>query len=273
MQIREMRMMGPGVTRRKERRMLRSLFKLVLALVLSLVMATATPALAHQPFFEEEDIKADNPWQIEDPTVSTAIYATLDSPADVDYFTFQGEAKQAILLQMTIPQIEGQEQFAPAMALMGPGLPATELPAVVERPLSGGAVLLPPPSGLATTFFEPFSQTSYWERQEERVALPEDGSYLVAVWHQEGQVGRYVFVVGDKEQLGGDLTFPLKMRSYWTPVGSEATTQRPPLACVVLPGAFLAVAFAFLAFLFVVRQRRRRRPQGGAGTSEQVGAG
>jgi hypothetical protein len=258
---------------RTERPILRRSFRAALVVALSLAMGTAASALAHQPFFEEEDIKADNPWQIEDPTVSTAIYATLDSPADVDYFTFRGEANQSILLQMTIPQIEGQEQFAPVMALMGPALPATDLPAMVERPLSGGAVLLPPLSGPATTFFEPFSKTSYWERQEERVTLPEDGSYLVAVWHQEGQVGRYVFVVGDKEQLGGDLTFPLKMRNYWTPVGSEAPTQGPPVACVVLPGAFLAVAVALGTFLFVVRQRRKRRPQQSAGKSEQVGAG
>lgn len=216
----------------------------------------AGPMLAHQPFFEEDDIKADNPWEIEDPTVSTAVYATLDSPTDVDYFAFEGQADQTILLQLTIPQIEGQEEFAPAMALMGPGLPLAELPALVERRADGGALLLPPTPGPATTFFEPFSRTSYWERQEERVTLPADGSYVVAAWHERGEVGRYVFVVGDKEELGGDLTFPIKMRSYWTPVGSTAAAAPQfPIVCLVLPLVVVGEAIAFTLW-FAVRRRR-----------------
>jgi hypothetical protein len=50
------------------------------------------------------------------------------------------------------------------------------------------------------------------------VTLPAGGQYVVAVWHPDGQVGRYTFVIGEKEKLGGDLAFPIKMRSYWTPV-------------------------------------------------------
>jgi glycerol-3-phosphate acyltransferase PlsY len=194
-------------------------YALMLSLILT-VFATA-PALAHRPYFEEEDIGPEEPWPVDDPTISTAIYATLESATDVDYFTFEGQAGQVILLALTIPQIEGQDDFAPSLALTGPGLPKAELPGHVIRPEDTGALEIAPPSGPAPTFFEPFSRTSYWDRQEERVTLPADGRYMVAVWHPEGQVGRYVFVVGDKERLGGDPTFPLKMRDYWTPVGSS----------------------------------------------------
>jgi len=180
----------------------------------------AAPALAHRPYFEEEDIGPDEPWPVDDPTISTAIYATLESATDVDYFTFEGQAGQVILLALTIPQIEGQADFAPTLALMGPGLPKADLPDRVVRPDDAGALEIAPPPGPAPTFFEPFSRTSYWDRQEERVTLPSAGPYVVAVWHPEGQVGRYVFVVGDKERPGGDPVFPLKMRDYWTPVES-----------------------------------------------------
>lgn len=102
----------------------------LLAVTLATILATtlAAPALAHQPFFEEEDIKADSPWVVDDPTISTAVYATLESATDVDYFAFEGQAGQAILLQTTIPQIEGQEEFAPHMVLLGPGLPTAKAP-------------------------------------------------------------------------------------------------------------------------------------------------
>jgi hypothetical protein len=198
-----------------------------LVLVLIAMFILAARAAAHRPYFEEKDITAAAPWPLDDPTISTVVYATLENGSDVDYFAFEGRAGQRILLEMVIPQIVGQENFAPIMALLGPGLPAAALPAMVERPAGSGALLLPPPSGPASTFFEPFSRTSYWERQSQRVTLPADGRYLVAVWHPEGEVGRYGFVIGDKERPGGDLAFGRKLRRYWVPV---STPTPAPLA-------------------------------------------
>ncbi len=198
-----------------------------LLLVLMAMFISAARAAAHRPYFEEKDTTAAAPWLLDDPTISTVVYATLENGTDVDYFAFKGQAGQRILLEVVIPQIAGQEDFAPVMALFGPGLPVVALPARVERPPESGALLLPPPSGPASTFFEPFSRTSYWQRQSQRVTLPESGRYLVAVWHPEGQPGRYGFVIGDKERPGGDLAFRRKLRSYWTPVPTPTPTVVP----------------------------------------------
>ena len=194
----------------------------VAGLVLLLLALSAVPASAHRPYFEETDITADKPWFVSDPTISTAIYATLDTRSDVDYYAFDGRKGQRILLSLTIPQIAGQEQFAPEMALLGPGLGAASLPARVVNATGSGVQLVPALKGEAKSFYEPFSRTSYWERQEERVALPADGRYVVAVWHTDGAVGRYTFVIGDKERPGGDPAFGRKLRSYWTPVPEPA---------------------------------------------------
>ena len=131
-----------------------------------------------------------------------------------------GSKGQSILLSITIPQIKGQENFTPTMALMGPGLPPGDLPKQVIKSQDTGVLILPSPMN-ATAFFEPFSRTSYWTRQEQYVRLPANGSYSVAIWDDNGQVGRYVFVIGDREIPGGDLAFPLKMRNYWTPVNQS----------------------------------------------------
>lgn len=122
----------------------------------------------------------------------------------------------------SVPQIAGQEQFAPEMALLGPGLGAASLPPRVVNAAGEGVQLIPALMGDAKSFYEPFSRTSYWERQEEIVTLPADGRYIVAVWHAEGAVGRYTFVIGDKERTGGDLAFGRKLRSYWTPCRSQS---------------------------------------------------
>ena len=178
-------------------------------------LALQAPSMAHQPFFEDNDIKADNSWRIHDPTISTAVYATLEMPNDVDYYSLNGSKGQPILLSITIPQIAGQENFTPTMALLGPGLSSGNLPKQVTAQTNTGVLILPPAN--ATPFFEPFSRTSYWTRQEQYITLPDNGNYMVAVWDENGQVGRYVFVIGDKEVLGGDPALPLKMKNYWTP--------------------------------------------------------
>ena len=147
--------------------------------------------------------------------------------SDADYYAFDGRKGQRILLSLTIPQIAGQEQFAPEMALLGPGLGAASLPARVVNAAGVGAQLIPSLKGEAKSFYEPFSRTSYWERQEEIVTLPADGRFVVAVWHAEGAVGRYTFVIGDKERPGGDLAFGRKLRSYWTPVLEPAPEPKP----------------------------------------------
>jgi hypothetical protein len=198
-----------------------SLRSILLLIVFIVIIA---PVMGHQPFFEDKEFTFDNPGYIKDPSVSTAMYAALETSTNVDYYEFNGSKGESIFLSITIPQITGAENFAPSMALIGPGLPDVDLPKQVIRPQFSGALILQPPAN-ATPFFEPFSRTSYWTRQEQNVTLPTNGRYLVAVWDDIGQVGRYVFVIGYKEVLGGDLAFPLKIRNYWKPLTPFAQTQ------------------------------------------------
>jgi hypothetical protein len=51
------------------------------------------------------------------------------------------------------------------------------------------------------------------------VTLPADGRYVVAIWHPTGELGRYGFVIGDRELPGGQLIgLGKKLKAYWTPV-------------------------------------------------------
>lgn len=192
-----------------------------MAILLGLV--SARDASAHQPYFEEKDLTFTAPYVVQNPEVSLAYYATLGAANDVDYYAFEGKAGERVLLEVTIPQIARQENFAPTMALLGPGLSDALLPQTVARAEGAGALILNPPAN-ARTFYEPFSGTSYWERQKNFVTLPANGKYIVAVWHPQGAIGRYVFVIGTREVMGGDMTFPIKMRDYWTPVTATLPT-------------------------------------------------
>lgn len=221
-------------------------------MLLMLVMGAA----AHQPFFESVDITANDPWVVEDPTISTAIYATLDAPGDVDYYSFNATRGQTVLLSMLIPQIEGHENFTPRMALMGRSLAPARPPEKVYKPEGFGTIILDPPRN-ATVFFEPFTRTTYWIRQKELVRIPADGRYLVAVWDDSGRTGRYVFVIGDREVPGGDLAYPLKIRGYWRPL-AEAGQNRSQNVSAPLrqpgAGAVVAMISMLLAFLLLRRE-------------------
>ncbi len=250
---------------------------ILVTLLLAGFLLPAIPAWAHQPFFEETDIPPDRPWRIDDPLVSTAIYATLESSQDVDVFAFDGRAGQQVYLSIVIPQIPGQEDFAPMVALIGPGLPEREddLPVAISPAEGDGVEVIPPPEGPPSTFFEPFTRTSYWERQERTVVLPADGTYRVAVWHPQGAVGRYVFTVGREERPGGDPAFMAKMRRYWTPVGSPP--PGPPVSAVLLwtVVGFLSGSLPFSVWLgrLVARADVRRWGDGNPGAANAWKAG
>lgn len=209
----------------------RTPFALVLAVCLALFSVSL--ASAHQPFFEDKDFTAKAPGTVKDPTVSTALYATLDSPRDVDYVTFEGKRGDSVLIGLTIPAIDGQENFTPTVAIIGPGLPkpgVTQLPHRVTAPADSnppaGAITWRAAPGKPSVFYEPFSRTKYWERQENRIKLPADGRYTIAVWSDSCAVGRYTLVVGEREVLGGDPSFPIKLPAYWQPV--QPTSQPDP---------------------------------------------
>jgi len=61
-------------------------------LSLATLIVLLVPASAHQPFFKQKDFAANNPAQIQDPIISTAMYAKLETPNDVDYYSFNGSA-------------------------------------------------------------------------------------------------------------------------------------------------------------------------------------
>lgn len=204
--------------------MKRELLMAVAVLLAGGVFLTPAPVVAHQPYCEEDDLTLDTAWGIRDANVSTAFYGTLEDDTDVDYFTLEAAADQRVYLSITIPQIEGQADFDPVIGVFGPGLPDEGVAAHSFRPAMAGGLLLA--STEATEFYEPFGGRYYWDRQEAIVALPEAAEYVIAVWHPEGEIGRYTFVYGQREVMGGD--YGCNSGDYWTPVGNATEAVDAP---------------------------------------------
>jgi hypothetical protein len=199
---------------------LRRLTLLTALLALAVALLPAGTASAHQPYCEYADLTADTPWQVPDSVVSYAYYGNLYPAGDMDYFTFDAAAGDSVLLSLSIPAIEGQEEFAPVIAVYGPGLqidePA-ELPDGAVMP-AGTEAMLVPVGDEPEYWYEPFGGRYYWNFDNYFLDIPEDGTFTVLLWHPESELGRYSFVVGEQEIMGGDRACMASFHDYWTPL-------------------------------------------------------
>lgn len=203
-------------------------------LLISVVLVTYTPLVsAHQPVCEFADLTANAPWQVPDPTISYAYFGNVYPPQDIDYFTFDAAAGQSILLSMSIPSNDKDDPniYLPRLAVLGPGLPRdlpAELPSTLLLPEGYGALLVPL-GDTPTWFYEPFGRVYFWNWEDYYFQAPQDASYTVALWHPESEIGRYTFVIGEREVFGGDMECFMTFAAWWTPIleGSNPYRDTP----------------------------------------------
>lgn len=230
-----------------------------LCCALLLLFSTVEIALAHKPLFKDRAISSPNSaMPIPDPTISWAIYASLDHPGEADYFSFHANAGFSLDAQITIPAIDSLKAFAPHLALLRPG--SSSPPANgVSFPVPAGygvQLLNATHAGTSDRFDEPFTQTTYWVRQTLKETLASPGTYYLVVFNHPTdviQLGKYVLAVGEKERFGWQdlLTFPLayfRVRAF-----AEAG--------VPLWGWIVLALLLFFVGGFTWRHHTRRRKQ------------
>ncbi len=194
------------------------------------------PVAAHQPFCEFADLTADAPWPVPDARISYAFFGNVYPAGDVDFFRFEAEKGQSVLISMSIPAIEDIEVYTPVLALIGPGIAtdaAPALPAGVQLPAGSGAMLLD--LGEEPVYwFEPFGRKYYWNWEDRFFVAPETAAYTALLWHPRAEIGRYTFVIGQSEVFGGEPDCFATYDAYWTPL---APGQNPYRDTVIPEGA------------------------------------
>ncbi len=193
-----------------------------------------SPVVAHQPFCEFADLTADAPWPVPDARISYAYFGNVYPAGDVDFFRFEAEMGQSVLISLSIPAIEDIEVYTPVLALFGPGIAtdaAPALPAGVNLPAGSGAMLVD--LGEEPVYwFEPFGRKYYWNWEDRFFVAPESAAYTVALWHPRDEIGRYSFVIGQREVFGGQADCFATYDAYWTPLAPGQNPYRD----TVIPG-------------------------------------
>lgn len=171
------------------------------ALAILAVLAMAGPAHAHR-LIPKEDCHADaeHAIPIGDVGVSQVVYhyATEDCPQV--WLTFDAEAGQEIFMQIAIPVIERQKDYRPTLVLIGPGLPAAELPFAIPEGM--GALVYPTEGFEGEYFLEHFTGTESWQLREETVNAAASGTHYVMGFHPQEAQGKFWIAVGTAEEFG-----------------------------------------------------------------------
>jgi hypothetical protein len=143
-------------------------------------------------------------------------YAELQSDKP-DYYAFRAPKGTFLKVQLNTAREPGLDNFRPAVALFGPGLPPPA-PSELDRltfslPPNVGLLLSEPEANVnnLTRVTEPWTQADFWERQRIQNQAAEDSVYYLVVFSQNKQAGKYALGIGDKVEAGWreTLTFPV----------------------------------------------------------------
>jgi hypothetical protein len=152
--------------------------------------------------------------------ISWGIYEELSGSNNLDYYKFAAaEQGDRLYAQISVPKLEKFSKFAPSIALVGSDVSAGQLEgrySVREYAHDIGNLPFAVPPGMraivvdyngpipSSEFYEPFTQTSYWERQEIVInSLPSAGTYYLVVFDRNPALdeGKYTLAVGEIEDF------------------------------------------------------------------------
>lgn len=187
----------------------------LLIILLAGVYFLLTPAFAHVPVFEAGGKSPETATPVDDPAKSRVLYGQL-SGEDVQYYSFEVEEGERIVLGLIVPAGEESRTFTPDLILMGPGFSDEgEVPENLKVPEGYGAkVFLGKRTGSAT--YEGFTPSAFYSLARADLHAPESGTYYAAVSSVEGK-GNYGLILGYRESFSliEWLSIPLnQIRTY-----------------------------------------------------------
>lgn len=213
-----------------------------------LLLWISQPALAHKPasiggLFPTAEAAL---W-MDNIDVSQVVYSPLTEADSQLWLTFEATAGTRLDVSLGLPVLDRLTDYRPDLAVLGPGLPAVDLP-VDMPPDVGGVVFESSAEGEPRFFHEPVTGTDSWILIEDAVTLPETGTYYVVAWPSGAQVDKLWVAIGKREAFGlGDfVSFPTIIRDVRA---FHEVSGAPAWAGTVRNVAVAAVAVAIIAWL------------------------
>jgi len=249
---------------------------IVILVMLVLILSSFQMTAGHKPL-ETHGINNNDfvtAKEIPNHRVSWAIYEELNGSDDVHYYKFTASKGDRFYAQISIPELQKFATFAPSIAMVGSNLTAINLEgaqSVREYTSGSGDLPFTLPTGMtaividyngpipSSEFYEPFTQTSYWERQEIITnSLPSEGTYYLVVFDNSlvQDTGKYTLAVGEIEDFS-ILDFFTVIPSAWLDTKLFFEDYITPLIAISLLIAMSAV----IVMVLIRRIKRRDQPK------------
>ena len=212
--------------------------------------------------------------QIPNHKISWQIYDELGGSDDVHYYKFAASDGESLYAQISVPKLEKFSTFVPSIAVVGSGLSAVELEggySVRENAHDVGDLPFGIPPWMSaivvdydgpipsSEFYEPFTQTSYWERQEIVInSLPSIGTYYLVVFDRSlaQDEGKYTLAVGEIEDFS-----PLDFFTIILPAWLDTKLFFEDYISPTIAISLLVTVTALIVIMLVKRLKRRDQPK------------
>jgi hypothetical protein len=214
------------------------------AAAIACILVATQGVLAHQPTISDGSaIGPESAIELNDIQLSRVFYHSITESAPSLWLTFDIRRPQSLYVSLGLPLLDRLEDFRPAFAVLGPGLPDIELPFELPEGL-GGVLFETDDVRDPEVFHEPFSGTSSWILREEYVDLPEAGTYFIVAFVPSGETGKLWLAPGDREEF--TLADILELRGVVGAVRVFHEVEDSGFPCFLFPlGAVLALAIGF----------------------------
>lgn len=166
--------------------------------LLILLCSVSRSSQAHLPVVAEPGL------EIEQSTISHAIYGAIEAPDDVHIVRLSFDEAFALPFEILVPRRARLAEHRPAFALIGPGLPAPtpEQAAILPHPVAPGAGVFLELNDLADrpVIFESFTSRVFWSSTPVALALA-PGAFEIWIFSPTGSTGDFVLGFGVEEDF------------------------------------------------------------------------
>ena len=186
---------------------------------------------------------------LEDAGLSQVVYHEVTPTSNALWIAFDATAGENLYWQLGLPAIKGLENYRPSVAVLGPGLPAADLPFPVPDGLGG--IVVNTAGMVPEVFEEHFTGTEDWIITQEDRTLTHSGRYYVVLYHPDGTPGKCWIAIGRREEFGlSDILSYVDVLAFVRQYHEVGDEPLPLLPSILLAfSQAMRVIFQSLSFL------------------------
>jgi MYXO-CTERM domain-containing protein len=253
--------------------------------LIAALLAIALPARARETYFDYGNyMSAEDALELPDLRFSRVVYSELGCPSHPLWLKLEGSKGDVLRVRLAVPALRALASERPSLALLGPGVPRAGWFPFEVPPGLGAQVFTTEGVRRPRLLRERDLRAASWLLLEERIPLPEDGTYHLVAWSPAGRRARLWVATGEAEtEPWSNVDDPAeRLEAFFSPVSAPdlgvtcpSRLWRPARAMPAEPGgcelssgcahvagsAGGAAPAAAAALALGVSARVRRRPR------------